>query len=243
MGYDLEIFGDLAPDADYIEWLTEERCVEISNHFSKLWNYYTNPITDSVVSGVSSGRAGESDRYYRQAQEAGLPARITGFVHSPGSGFGSIREVSDIRRKEVVIENDIGWRINAAVDFLFGKPLSFVSKSPDSQKRAEIDMLLKVLFEANGGIVFFQDMAVLGSVYGFVDCLVRPGEEILGDNAFQKLHLARASQDGVTSSALAQKFETALRLVREIDLELIEAPRALPILDENDYRKTKYYVQ
>jgi len=47
-------------------------------------------------------------------------------------------------------------------------------------------------------------------------------------------------QNGVTSSS---KFETALRLVRQIDLELIEAPRALPILDENDYRKTKYYVQ
>jgi hypothetical protein len=104
-------------------------------------------------------------------------------------------------------------------------------------------MLLKALFEANGGIRFFQDMAVLGSVYGFVDCLVRPGEEILGDNTFQKLHSARASQDGVTSSSLAQKFETVLRLVRQIDLELIEAPRALPILEENDYRKTKYYVQ
>lgn len=85
-----------------------------------------------------------------------LPARITGFVHTPGLGFPSSRQVSDIRRKEVVIENDIAWRVNAAVDFLFGKPLSFVSKSPESQKRAEIDMLLKALFEANGGIGFFQ---------------------------------------------------------------------------------------
>lgn len=243
MGFDLEIFGEGAPEADYIEWLTEERSVEINNHFLKLWYYYTNPIYDSVVTGFSSDRVGESGRYYRQAQEVGLPSRITGFVHSHGSDFLSFRQVSDIRRKEVVIENDIAWRINASVDFLFGKPFSFVSKSPESQKRAEIDMLLKALFEANGSIGFFQDMAVLGSVYGFVDCLVRPGEEILGDYTFQKLHSARASQDGVTSSSLAQKFETALRLVRQIDLELIEAPRALPILDENDYRKTKFYVQ
>ena len=30
---------------------------------------------------------------------------------------------SDIARKEVVIENDIGWRIEAMVDYLFGKAL------------------------------------------------------------------------------------------------------------------------
>ena len=153
MGFDLEIFGDGAPEADYIEWLTDERSVEISNHFLKLWYYYTNPIYDSLATVSSSSRIGESERYYRQAQEAGLPSRITGFVHTPGSGFLSGRQLSDIRRKEVVIENDIAWRINAAVDFLFGKPLSFVSKTPESQKRAEIEMLLKALFEANGGIV------------------------------------------------------------------------------------------
>ena len=34
-----------------------------------------------------------------------------------------------------------------------------------------------------------------------------------------------------------------LELARAIGLELIEAPRALPVLDENDYRKVIYYVQ
>jgi hypothetical protein len=34
-----------------------------------------------------------------------------------------------------------------------------------------------------------------------------------------------------------------LRLARAIDLELIEAPRALPVLDEDDYRVIRYYVQ
>jgi len=84
-------------------------------------------------------------------------------------------------------ENDIAWRINAAVDFLFGKPISFVSKSPNSQKRAQIEAILKTAFMANGGIGFFQDMAVLGSVYGFVDCLVRPGDVVLikGSNSLK----------------------------------------------------------
>ena len=113
-------------------------------------------------------------------------------------------------------------------DFLFGKPISFVSKSPDSQKRAEIESILKAVFEANGAIVFFQDMAVLGSVYGFVDCLVRPGGEIL---------------EQFLCSSKTLPLNNVLQLAQTIGLELIEAPRALPILDENDYKKTKYYLQ
>jgi hypothetical protein len=169
----------------------------------------------------------EWGRCYVQAQEFGLPTRITGLVHSANTGVFGAKAAKDIQRKEVVIENDIGWRINAAVDFLFGKPISFVSKSPDRQKREEIESILKAVFEANGDIVFFQDMAVLGSVYGFVDCLVRPGNEI--------------SEQFLSSHTYSLK--DVLKLAQTISLELIEAPRALPILDENDYKKTRYYIQ
>jgi len=164
-----------------------------------------------------------------QAQEYGLPARITGFVHSADSGILGARSVREVQRKEVVIENDIAWRINAAVDFLFGKPVSFVSKSPRSRKRAEIGSILRALFEANGGVVFFQDMAVLGSVYGFVDCLVRPGKEIL--------------ERFISSSSQPLSLEDVQQLVRTISVELIEAPRALPVLEEGDYKQIRYYVQ
>ncbi len=131
--------------------------------------------------------------------------------------------------KEVVIENDIAWRINAAVDFLFGKPISFVSRASESRKRAEIEWILKALFSANGAIGFFQDMAVLGSVYGFVDCIVRPGDEVL--------------QRSISPSSQTLTFEDVLRLAQTIDLELIEAPRALPVLEEDNYKKIRYYVQ
>jgi len=141
------------------------------------------------------------------------------------------RPLGDVQRKEVVVENDITWRINAAVDFLFGKPISFVSRSPDSGKRAEIESILKALFSANGGIGFLQDMAVLGSVYGFVDCIVRPGEGIM--------RLATTS----TSSSYTHSLDEVLQTAQAIDLELVEAPRALPILEENDYRRIRYYVQ
>jgi hypothetical protein len=71
-------------------------------------------------------------------------------------------------------------------------------------------------------------MAVLGGVYGFVDCLIRPGEQI---HSF------------FTSPSSQLSLEDVLQLTRTIELELVEAPRALPILDEDDYKKIRYYVQ
>ncbi|MHC4265143.1 MAG: phage portal protein, partial [Planctomycetota bacterium] len=177
-------------------------------------------------------------RCYQQAQEYGLPGRITGVVHNGRGDVFSGQAVKDIQRKEVVIENDIAWRINAGVDFLFGRPISLVCKSPDSQKRAKVEAILKAVFAANGGVSFFQDMAVLGSVYGFVDCLVRSCGDI-SRKLSVNTDFARGSQYGNTDG----KFEDVLQAAGEIELELIEAPRALPVLEENDYKEIKYYVQ
>ena len=90
---------------------------------------------------------------------------------------------------------------------------------------------MAIAMAANGGLGFFQDMAVLGSVYGFVDCLVRPGD----------LLTERTSYPAPSPPSLA--FERILPFARAIGLELIEAPRALPILDEDDYRTITHYVQ
>jgi hypothetical protein len=231
MGFELDIFKDSAEaglNEDFLEWLVDEHSIDIHRHFEKLWEYYANPMVQISEAGSLSGKVNESGRCYVQAQEYGLPARITGFAHSAGVGLFGARPVRDIQRKEVVIENDIAWRINAAVDFLFGKPTRFVSMSPDGQKRSEIESILKAVFAANGDIGFFQDMAVLGSVYGFVDCFVRPGDEIL---------------QRISSSSQNLPLEDVLQLAQTIGLELIEAPRALPVLDENDYKKIRFYVQ
>ena len=229
MGFNLDIFEDAELAADYIEWLVDEKSIDVQRHFTKLWEYYTNRILPEPVR--EAGR--ELGRCYVQAQEYGLPARITGLVHSGNAGVFGGQCVRDVQRKEVVIENDIAWRINATVDFLFGKPISFVSKSPDSQKRAEIESILKAVFAANSAIGFFQDMAVLGGVYGFVDCLVRPGEEIYDSSAGSP----------VAGQLSLHNFHDVLQLAQTIGLELIEAPRALPVLDENDYKRIRYYVQ
>jgi len=149
MGFELNIFGDKQLEADFVEWLVDERSVDIQTHFTKLWEYYTNPMYEACGTGVFDRKVNESGRCYVQAQEYGLPARITGLVHAANTGVFGARSVRDVQRKEVVIENDIAWRINAAVDFLFGKPVGFVSKAPNSQKRAEIGSILKAVFEAN----------------------------------------------------------------------------------------------
>ena len=233
MAYDLSIFEDAGFEAAYLEWLTGEQWMQHQEHFGRLWDYYQNP----TVRAFSPAGEDAAGRDTVQAQETGLPVRITGrrYASTQEAAFG--KKVGAIHRKEVVIENDIAWRIGAMVDFLFGKGVSFVSRAAEASRRQEIEHLLKAVFEANGGTGFFQDLAVLGSVYGFADCLVRPGERLSS-------RLSRASRQDVrltppTSSAFGPVVDHA----ETIALELIEAPRALPILDESDYRRLRYYVQ
>jgi len=149
MGIELQIFADGQDMADYIEWLVDERSIDIRSRFIKLWYYYKNPAKGDVG---QRGRETPTSRGYVQAQEYGLPPRITGIVRLADADVFSGQRVREVQRKEVVIENDIAWRINAAADFLFGKPISFVSKSPDSQKRSQIEAILKAVFETNGGV-------------------------------------------------------------------------------------------
>jgi len=237
MGFELDIFEDTSLESDYLEWLVDTQSVEIQKHFARLWDYYTNPKVETTGTGAADRKVNESGRCYMQAQEYGLPARITGMVHTGRAGIFGARPVNEVQRKEVVIENDIAWRINAAVDFLFGKPVTIVSKSPDQPISAEIQSIIKALFAANGDIGFFQDMAVLGSVYGFVDCFVRPGDKII------ERVTSSTSQTLSADRRYAGSLDDVLQFVQAIDLELIEAPRALPVLEENDYKKIRYYVQ
>jgi len=238
MGFELDIFKDQQLETDYLEWIVDMQSVSVQSHFEKLWFYYANPRIEVTGSGASDRKVNESGRCYVQAQEYGLPARITGLVQSGNAGLFGTRCIQDVQRKEIVIENDIAWRVNATVDFLFGKPISFVSKSPDGQKRAEIETILKAVLAANGAIGFLQDMAVLGSVYGFVDCFVRPDDEII-----ERITSSSSSQTLSLDSRKTGSFDDVLKLAQKIDLELIEAPRALPVLEENDYKKIRYYVQ
>ena len=241
MPFDFTNFETDSINPDFIDWLVDEQWVDMQIHFGKLWDYYQNPMYSTTGLSAADAKLNESARVYVQAQEMGLPARITGIKRTQASGLLGGRAVADIERKEVVVENDIGWRVNAMVDFLFGKGVDIVSRAEDKSRRVEIDKILKQIFSANGGVRFFQDMAVLGAVYGFVDCVVRPGRKIA--------EFATGSPVGFTPVAFAPGsvgsvgYERLMELVSDCSLELIEAPRALPVLDERDFRKINFYVQ
>lgn len=144
------------------------RLLEIDRvRLRRLWSYYRNPMTPAALPAVTDNPA---LRPYRQGQEWGLPPRITGFA--PGETDPAAPN-GPVARKEVVIENDIGWRVDAMVDHLFGRPVLVTSAADDTARRAVLSDLIAELFEANGSLAFLQQLAVLGAVFGFVDVIVK----------------------------------------------------------------------
>lgn len=138
--------------------------------YRRLWRYYRNPplLVATLVSG-----SGGSERPYRMAQEWGLPSRITGVVPGGSADTLSTQCADGVARKEVVVENDIAWRIDTLVDYLFGKPIVINAAASDESRRTAIEFLLRAVIAHNGGIVLLQQLALLGAVYGFVDVLVK----------------------------------------------------------------------
>jgi hypothetical protein len=118
--------------------------------FRRLWMYYRNPMR--VWAGIAAGIAGVAesgaDRPYRQAQEWGLPSRITGVRSGVDPFLGQL--VPAVTRKEVVIENDIAWRLDTMLDYLFGKPVIIESAVEDEARREEITTLLRFIMQHNG---------------------------------------------------------------------------------------------
>lgn len=174
----------------------------------RLWSYFRNPL--ELVGRSGSAVGGDSQvGWYRMAQEIGLPRRVRG---TRVDGVGPERH-----RREVVIENDIGWRVAAMVDFMFGEPVRIGSLASDAPKRDMIEGVLERVWERSGGIALMQDLATLGHVFGHVDLVVRVDEAKLAGAGVEDAHEA-------------------------VSIELVEARRGIPVLDESDYREIGAYV-
>jgi len=226
--------------------------------YRRLWAYYRNP---SRAVGVGAGENG-AERPYRQAQEWGLPSRITGVRSGREPFLGEA--VPGISRKEVVIENDIGWRIDAMVDYLFGKPLIIESAAPDKARRELLTAAARAIIAASGGIVFLQQLALIGIVHGFVDVLVKfrphtgqrggsreddgaaapspagPAAEATPQDARGELPADIQADPGASDNSPDARIS---RIARMVHLEIVEPARALPILSAADYRILDAYVQ
>lgn len=191
---------------------------------STLWSYYRNTMTTPGMGGAGVGlrQASAPSRPYRLAQERGLPARITG----TGARDPLADDRSASARKEVVIENDIAWRVQTMVDFLFGRPVRIRSTAADPKLRERIERALEATWEASGGIGLLQDAALLGHVYGHVDLIVRAG--------------ALESPAG-TRRTLNTPTEL-LEAARAVRIEAVEPRRGFSVLDPDDYRRTRAFI-
>lgn len=202
--FSLAPFSDVGLNEALLDLVIDEHRTATLPRLNMWWAYFRNAAR-SAGGGGSKGLA----------QEVGLPARLTG----RGRADVAVDDRSSVRR-EIVIENDIAWRVQTMVDFMFGKPLRIVSTAADASRASLIERVLDGVWEASGGISLFQDMALLGHVYGHVDLLLRTNE------------LTHRAAD----EASVVKRASALRI------EPVEPTRGIPILDPNDYRVIRAYV-
>lgn len=209
MPYQLSPFTSIPLDAALLEWLIDDHESRRLPCFARLWNYYRNALADPNDTGGSRGAP---------SQWVGLPARLT----EPG------RSAHDARYpRELVIENDIAWRIQTLVDFMFPAPPVIRSTARNSAKRAEIEGALQAVFDASGGNGLWQQAALLGSIYGHVDFLLR---------------MKSPRDHSGSAPSRTHAIDSASRAATHVAIETVEAPRAIALLDRNDYRLIDAYI-
>jgi hypothetical protein len=153
-----------------------ERMVrEVGPRLQRYYGYYRNPSYD--LGGLLAAGPGVAltVRPYRQYQEIGLPARITGLRQ----GFeGSITPTGalEVQRKEVVIENDIAWRIGTLVDFTVGQMPVIHAAGAQGAKARAIERAVVGALEAQGGVRFLQQVLRLALVHGVAHVLMHEGK-------------------------------------------------------------------
>ncbi len=217
MPLDLAPFTDAGLTHARIEALIWRHEQQTLPRLGALWGYYRNSLRMSGASG-----RGPSSRAYTLAQEQGLPARLLG---GPGALGGDLPDDRVWKRKEVVIENDIAWRIHTMIDFMVGRPVSFVSGARDQRLARRIERVLEAVWESSGGAALLQDLALLAHVYGHVDLLVR------------------AAGEGGAREGMAGGEDALLDVARAaVRIEVIDPTRGIPVVSGADFRRLEAYV-
>ncbi len=130
MPFSLDVFEGIGLTEGLLEALLAEHEAAVETRLNPLWAYYRNEAAPAAP-GVRG----------RLAQEVGLPTRITGI---PSLG---VSHDDRSAAREIVIENDIAWRVHTMVDFMFGKPVQILSTSDDeSQRRIERALSVSIGF-------------------------------------------------------------------------------------------------
>ena len=174
MKLDFTPFADPQFSEELVAHLVEVEAVDRALHFSRLWAYYRNDLTP-LGAGYPDGER------HAEWLACAPPVRPSPGVRAACPDHGAVpsgvrrsrRAPACHRAKEIVIENDIGWRIDTAVHFLAGKPVGIESLARRPEQARHIESVLRAVWEASGGIALLQEIALLGGVYGFVDLVVR----------------------------------------------------------------------
>lgn len=232
MAYHLEPFADVGLDEDLLAHLIgrhESVCVP---EYERYWRYYRNPAQPAQHRDDVNGTMRWG---WDLAQMEGLPARLRDRYDIDGQGS----------QREVVIENDIGWRVQSIVEYMAGRKIAMVSKASraSAARRAQIEEVVTAILEANGGLQWIHDLALLGSVYGHVDILIRTAEAWPGGQTNAGGRGNRAALPSEPSHEPGGPSESeVLSTARKIRMETVEAPRAIPLLSPHDYRRVDAYV-
>jgi len=175
----------------------------------RLWRYYRNPSLHDPAATVPGGAAA-------LAQAAGLPDRL----RAPSA---------DAAGRELVIENDIAWRVHALVDFMVGKAVGIRSLAGDPATAAAVDALLRDVVTRAGGPGFFQELALLGAVYGHVDLLVH-------------VHAHAPTPAPVPGSGSGGDAPVDVGEAARIAIDVVTPTRGVPLTAGDDYRRLDAYA-
>jgi len=207
VAFNLAPFTDTTLSPQALEIILAEHERGVAPRLRWLWGYFRNEPT----------RPGSE-----LPQAAGLPPRLRG-AWDPWSDDRMVETAAN----EIVIENDIAWRIHTMVDFMLPEPLVLLSTAGQPQHRRNIESALDAVWEASGGLALLHDALLLGHVYGHVDLLLRCDIERL--------------------TALAPDLDTLLELPGEvlaeaIRVEAIDPTRGVPVVDAGDYRRLEAHA-
>lgn len=218
MAHRLQAFSDVGLNEASLALFLKEHETRALPRLDKLWTYYRNALEPVARAGSAFG---SNARWYAQPQQVGLPSRLT----SPASANTDDRLRAP---RELVIENDIAWRIHAMVDFLFAKPIRFISTARSHATRSAVESALDAIWESSGGISLFTDFALLAHVFGHVDLLVRVTET--------------AADFRRRAVSLGAGPAEALRIAPPVRIETIDPRRGIPVSDPSDFRRLSAYI-
>jgi len=219
MAYRLQAFSDVGLNEASLTLALREHETRTSPRLDKLWTYYRNALEPVARAGSATGNT--PAHWYSQPQEIGLPARLT----RPGNSASDDRLRAP---RELVIENDIAWRVHSMVDFLFAKPIRFVSTARTQATRDAVQSALDAVWESSGGISLLTDLALLAHVFGHVDLLVRITETAQDFRRRVRSHNAQP--------------QDLLRLAPPVRIEVIDPRRGIPVTDTSDFRRLSAYI-